>query len=340
MSLITFLNDNYPILVDFLGNDYICNLFNPLEEILKSDNSVEDKPIILTDEKSLKKERCFETESENDVLKDIVLHSYFSTAKSEVTDKILQMLDKNIENIKQKIQDTKFRSIKQKIKDPNNIIQAIYEIYATNILSNIAIGIDIEVANPDRPQNNFDIQANIDNELLNIEVTTRRDQFPYETDGVASRSTISRAFQDHRESNTNNNINYDSIPESDDLRRKLLDKAVRQLPKNGINIMAVGYIQGASPEYYVDCALNGDIKYAIIKDYETLKSWDTLIRNRVSNGLFCDEEGNFKNISAVVLISPISNDGFIWINPSKNLSENIKNCLLNEFNLKTYDEKK
>lgn len=334
MSLITFLNDNYPILVDFLGNDYICNLFNPLEEILKSDNSVENKLIILTDEMSLKEERYFETESENDLLKDIVLHSYFSTAKSEATDKILQILDKNIENIKPKFQETKLRSIKQKIKDPNNIIQTIHEIYATNILSNIADGIDIEVPNPDRPQNNFDIQANIDNELLNIEVTTRRDEFPYSTDGVASRSTISPAFQNHRESNTNNNINYDPIPESEDLRRKLLNKAVRQLPRQGINIIAIGYIQGGSPEYYVDCALLGDIEYKIVKDNKTFTSEDSLIKNRVPNGLYREEELDFEHISAVMLISPLDHIGNIWINQSRKLLDNIKDSLINEFNLK------
>ena len=216
--------------------------------------------------------------------------------------------------------------------------QGLHEVYVANCLSKISQDIELEVPNPDRSKNNFDIKANINGTEINIEVTTRTDYFPFDRGSLyrvgnigpaRSRATVPTAFaNDDRPSSLR--IQHDSVPESEDLRRKLLAKARKQLPKNGINIIALGYRGVTNSDFHITNALYGDPQLYINKrDLES-----SLAEVRVENGLYYEED--FKHISAVKLIFPYSNDGILYPNPNptKKLPSSVQESLVKIFNLK------
>ena len=221
--------------------------------------------------------------------------------------------------------------------------QELHELYVAGRLCKISQDIELEVPNPDRPQNNFDIKANINGTEINIEVTTRTDDFPFDKGflhkvgnigSARSRATVSPAFANNdRVSSTN--IQHDSIPESEDLRRRLLDKATRQLPKNGINIIALGYRGITNKDFHITSALYGDQQIYVNK--RNLES--PPIIGRVENGLYYYEEG-FKHISAVMLIFPHNNDGKLYLNPNlaKGLPLSVQESLVEIFKLEVVEQ--
>jgi hypothetical protein len=183
--------------------------------------------------------------------------------------------------------------------------QGMHEIYAAGRLCPISCKIEFEVSNPDKPGNNFDILANIEGTDVNFEVTTRQDNFPAINGKTHIRATVSPA-------NSNpiydkNKITYHKNPESDVLRGKLLDKAIKQLPRSGINVIVLGYDGISNIEWHIMSALFGDPKYLHGKDR-------LLEKERVQDGLFVEKD--FTHIATVIHVSPYSGYGKIYLNPN------------------------
>ena len=270
----------------------------------------------------------------NTRLKNMVWWAYFSfrspTATAEIAKKQLEILEDSIKVLVNRIGESKLGSIREKLKDQENMWQGLHEVYVASHLCEIAQDIELEVPNPDRPQKNFDIKANIDGTEINIEVTTRTDDFPPMDGQTHSRATVSPAFADNNQ-HSSHQVQHDRIPESEDLRRRLLDKAIRQLPQGGINIIALGYKGIGDKDFYITNALYGDPKYGFDKSLSPKEI--ALLENRVKNGL-CYEE-DFKHISAVMLIFPHTNEGTLYINPnsSKKLPSSVQELLVKTFNL-------
>ncbi|MGH7908585.1 MAG: hypothetical protein ACRENW_01900 [Thermodesulfobacteriota bacterium] len=319
MCIIDWLESNFHTLVDFLGKDFIQSIFRPAEEFLASNPS--EYEIF----KYLDKE-CINTR-----FKNMVWRAYFNIGSStaEIAKMELEILEDSIKILSAKIGESKLRAIRDKLQDPYNMWQGLHEVYVASHLCEISQDIELEVPNPDRPLNNFDIKANLYGIEINIEVTTRTDDCPPMDGNTHSRATVLPAFAGSVQSSTAN-IQHNSVPESEDLRRRLLDKAMRQLPKNGINIIALGYKGIANKNFHITSALYGDPKCEFDKSLSPEER--TLFENRVENGLILEE--GFKHISAVMLISPHNNDGTLYINPSdKRLPPSVQELLVKTFNL-------
>jgi len=336
MPIIKWLENNFPTLVDFFGKEFIQTIFTPAEEFLSLSPS-EDKILEYLDKE------CINTR-----FKNMVWWAYFNfkspTATAEIAKRELEILEDSLKVLVTQIGESKLSSIREKLKDPANMWQGLHEAYVASRLCTIAEDIELEVPNPDRQQNNFDIKANINGTEINIEVTTRTDYFPFDrtslnrVDNIGparSRATVPPDFAED-DKHSSPTIQHDSIPESEDLRRKLLDKAKKQLPKDGINVIALGYRGTTNADFHITNALYGDPKYGFYKSLSPEER--KLFINRVKNGLCCEED--FKHISAVMLISPYTNDGKLYLNSNsdKRLLSSVQESLVEIFKLEVVEQ--
>jgi hypothetical protein len=336
MPIVNYLENNFPALVSFLGVDDIQAVFNLTDKFLELDSS--DEEIF----KCLDKE--FYIKKSGELLLACDYSKEIEMEKRKL--QILKILEDCIKGLISKVEKSNLNNIKEKLKDPENMWQGLHEVYVAARLCEISEDIELEVPNSDKPLNNFDIKANINGTEINIEVTTRTDYFPFGKEflrrmkngeaesevwaGPHSRATVAPAFADDNRPSSPK-IKHDSIPESEDLRRKLLEKAKRQLPKNETNIIALGYGGTTVADFHTTNALYGDPKYEFNKSQRPEER--TLFTKRVKNGLIYEED--FKHISAVMLLSPHNNDGTLYINPNsdKRLPSTVQELFVKIFNL-------
>lgn len=295
MTLSQWLKTNYPSLTLFVGDNFLKDCLGPAENFLVS-NPSEEAILNYLDQP------CSHKRFRNMVLR------VFAKIEPEIdqrAEKELDTLEESIGILFRKFKDKgQLNNLANKIRNPNEMWQGMHEIYVAGKLCLISSGIEFEVKNPDRPQNNFDILANIEGYDVNIEVTTRQDDFPPMDGKLHIRATVPPAFSDNYDHKYDKDkISYDEIPESEDLRRRLLDKAIKQLPRGMINVIVLGYGGISDKELHITSALYGDPQFLLNKGKHSKEE-------KVPNGLF--HEGNFAHISAVIYISPHYGYGAIY----------------------------
>ena len=300
MMLSKWLKGRYPNLSVFVGDDFLKNCLSSAEKFLAT-NPSNDAIFKFLDEKS-----CHTR------FKNMTLRACLNIEPEEnpIPKMELDLLEESVRILFEKFPDKKrLNHLAKKLRNPTQMWQGMHEIYVAGRLCPISSKIKFEVKNTDTPGKNynFDILAKIEGDDINIEITTRSDDFPPLDGKDHYRAIVPPAFCDDSGFEiAKNGSSHDKNPESDDLRRKLMKKATQQLPRNGMNIIVLGYKATACIEWYIANALYGDYPLLSGKDGKFNLA-------RVENELFSEKD--FSHISAVVWIRPYSKDGKIYLNP-------------------------
>ena len=147
---------------------------------------------------------------------------------------------------------TCYRSI---LRDQRIQQEALHEVHGAAFLAKLATAVELHVPRDQSSGRNFDVRANIGEHVLNAEVKTRRDEFPFnlpvkeEVDGIpisgGKRATLDPhdaaelGIRDSRPKEPNEI----ATPESTVIRQRLV-AALGQLPPEGLNIVLFGHLMG------------------------------------------------------------------------------------------------
>jgi hypothetical protein len=212
MTLSEWLKSKYPNLTLFLGGDFLNGCLSHAENFLA--NSPSEEAIFNYLDKPCSNER-FSKRFRNMGLRGFL---NIEPGVDQIAKMELDVLEESIRIVFEKFSDKKrLNHLAKKLRNPNQMWQGMHEIYVAGRLCSISSAMEFEVRNPDRPENNFDILANIEGTDVNIEVTTRQDNFPPINGKTHIRATVPLAFSDNSVPEyAKNEVCYDKIPESED----------------------------------------------------------------------------------------------------------------------------
>ena len=200
-----------------------------------------------------------------------------------------------------------------RILDFSKVWDTIYEIHGSALLSIPATTLNLHVPLENGTNRNFDIQAVIQETVINADSKTRlddslfRDVNRWTEDGIdmgffSERATIDPhdlADMGIKVNQATPGANYDPIPESTIIRQKLRAGLV-QLPTSGCNVIIFGHKVGDRD--HLERALYGSELPMVLRD-RTTKHWH-MEWTRTPTGAFrADEKGEpFRSLSGVLWV--------------------------------------
>jgi len=151
------------------------------------------------------------------------------------------------------------------LRDKNSFWNILYEIHGIALVSKVASRLELKIPLGGVGNKDFDARVNISGTSVNIECTTRRDEFPfYFSPMIVGPNKIpvysgTRATVDPHDTGVADyaqETNHIAIPEATVIRQALLDK-LSQLPAPGINLILLGQRAGSRGD--LETALFGPV---------------------------------------------------------------------------------
>ncbi|MGH7260930.1 MAG: hypothetical protein ACREI9_09655 [Nitrospiraceae bacterium] len=197
------------------------------------------------------------------------------------------------------------------LRDQGQLLEPVYEIHGAAFLAKASNRIDLHVPRGDGGAKNFDVQAEIKENIVNADIKTRKDEFPFnlprKSEGAGgingffgSRPTIDpndAAEMGIEASPRCPDAHHKTTPESTVIRQILLD-GLSQLPVGGCNLVLFGQIAGSRHD--LRQALFGAPMLDIIRNLVS-KTHRTEWRLSPTGAFSSGEKGEpFKHLSGVL----------------------------------------
>jgi hypothetical protein len=142
---------------------------------------------------------------------------------------------------------------KTMLRNHDRFLDAVYEIHGAALLASVADHVELHVSPAANSRRDFDVRAEIAGVVINADCKTRLDSFPVRPDFKDPEGSYSgsRAALDPYDADAmglsrdtgSSGGRHISIPESTVIRQ-LIEKALAQLPDDGINVVLFGQIRG------------------------------------------------------------------------------------------------
>jgi predicted nucleotidyltransferase len=182
------------------------------------------------------------------------------------------------------------RAYRDQLRDSNQTIQAVYEIYTAALLSSVSEDIELHARGNDNKD--CDFRVTIGGCEIYGDVKTRYDKFPFNTspkkdDSGENLYMASRATVDPHVADGAPHSDVDKpIPESTELRQRI-EQALEQLPDAYPNIVVLGLIGQSHFSKNIQLDLEG----ALFGDefFDVPRGSRSIIQRRHPNGIFADK---------------------------------------------------
>jgi len=156
------------------------------------------------------------------------------------------------------------------LRDQNSFWNILHEIHGISLVGKLSSALELTVSLGGSSNKDFDARANILGTSVNMECTTRKDEFPFNLPPTKAPNTNipvysgSRAILDPHDArklgiayeSENRNRSHIAVPEATVVRQILIEE-LSQLSQTGINLILVGQISGSHED--LETALFGPI---------------------------------------------------------------------------------
>jgi len=169
------------------------------------------------------------------------------------------------------------------LRDQNSFWNILHEIHGISLVGKVSSTLELKVPLGESSNKDFDARANILGTSVNMECTTRKDEFPFNfppTKGPNTNVPVysgSRAILDPHDArklgiaseSENRNRLHIATPEST-VVRQILTEELSQLPQTGINLILFGQISGSHED--LETALFGPIVVDFVTNSKAVES--------------------------------------------------------------------